>query len=146
MTALTAITANTAWDTWYEYSDRACHDTAKVWRWYVQAFFSPEANARYQWVGELIGCCIALAYLYTKRWVDAQVEQGLQQPDHIADDSNMVDPFSPAENPHYAEVLATLTVAQLRPLCQSAGIRWRNAHGVSKHLSKAEMIAALTSA
>ena len=144
MTALTAITANTAWDTWYEYSDRACHDTAKVWRWYVQAFFSPEANARYVWAGELIGCCIALAYLYTKRWVDAQVEKGLRQDNHIVDDSNMVDPFSPAENPHYADVLATLTVAQLRPLCQSAGIRWRNAHGVSKHLSKAQMIAALT--
>lgn len=137
MTALTAITANTAWDTWYEYSDRACHDTAKVWRWYVQAFFSPEANARYVWVGEMLGCCIALIILYTRRWVDAQVEQGLQQDD----------PFNQPEalaaisvHPAYA----TLTVAQLRPLCQSAGVQWRNAHGRCKHLSKAEMIAALT--
>ena len=141
MTALTAITANTAWDTWYEYSDRACNDTAKVCRWYYNTFLGAEAQARYQWVGEMLGCCIALAYLYTKRWVDAQVEQSLQQPETVADPFDQPEVLAAIpEHPAYA----TLTVAQLRPLCQSAGVQWRNAHGVSKHLSKAEMIAALS--
>ncbi|MFM2433001.1 MAG: hypothetical protein RLZZ511_4215 [Cyanobacteriota bacterium] len=42
-----------------------------------------------------------------------------------------------------ADDLATLSVHQLRPLCQSRGIQWRNARGHGKHLAKAEMIAAL---
>jgi hypothetical protein len=40
--------------------------------------------------------------------------------------------------------LATLSAHQLRPLCQSRGIQWRNVRGHGKHLAKAEMIAALT--
>jgi hypothetical protein len=36
-----------------------------------------------------------------------------------------------------------LTSPQLRQECGKVGIKWRNAHG-SKHLSKAEMLAALT--
>lgn len=43
-----------------------------------------------------------------------------------------------------AEALATLTAHELRPLCQSRGIQWRNVRGQGKHLAKAEMIAALT--
>jgi hypothetical protein len=38
--------------------------------------------------------------------------------------------------------LATLTSAELRRRCQSAGVKWRNAHG-TRHLSKAEMVQAL---
>ncbi len=34
-------------------------------------------------------------------------------------------------------------VEQLRQQCQSAGIKWRDAHGKNKHLKKAEMIEAL---
>lgn len=43
-----------------------------------------------------------------------------------------------------ADDLATLTAHQLRPLCQSRGIQWRNVRGQGKHLGKVEMIAALT--
>ena len=38
--------------------------------------------------------------------------------------------------------LASLTSAELRRRCQSAGVKWRNAHG-TRHLSKAEMVQAL---
>lgn len=43
-----------------------------------------------------------------------------------------------------ADDLTALTAHQLRPLCQSRGIQWRNARGHGKHLAKTEMIAALT--
>ncbi len=36
--------------------------------------------------------------------------------------------------------LATLPNTELRKRCQSAGIKWRNAHGTNKHLSKNQMI------
>jgi hypothetical protein len=39
--------------------------------------------------------------------------------------------------------LTTLSAQELRPLCQSQGIQWRNARGQGKHLAKAEMIKAL---
>jgi hypothetical protein len=38
---------------------------------------------------------------------------------------------------------AALTPQQLRRACQGSGIKWRNAHGPNKHLSKREMVAAL---
>lgn len=38
---------------------------------------------------------------------------------------------------------ATLTAVQLRKECSALGIKWRNAHGTSKHLTKAEMLQAL---
>ena len=40
--------------------------------------------------------------------------------------------------------LASLPSIQLRRMCSEAGIKWRNTNG-SKHLSKGEMIASLTS-
>jgi len=122
MTAYTAnltITANTAWGTWYEFSDRACHDTATVYRWYVATFFSAKAQARYQWIGEMLGCIIALAILYTQQWAEAEVQSCLPA-DHIAGVGNMVeaDPFSPAENPHFEAAIrcfAEFTEATAQP-------------------------------
>lgn len=38
----------------------------------------------------------------------------------------------------------SMTSPQLRQECSAIGIKWRNAHGTSKHLSKAEMLTALT--
>lgn len=38
---------------------------------------------------------------------------------------------------------AALDPYQLRQACQRRGIRWRNAHGVNRHLKKSEMVAAL---
>lgn len=37
-----------------------------------------------------------------------------------------------------------LSAIELRKMCQNSEIKWRNAHGAGKHLSKAEMIAELT--
>lgn len=112
MTAYTAnltITANTAWSTWYEFSDRACNDTATVYRWYVATFFSEAASRRYQWIGEMLGCIIALAVLYVQRWAEAEGQSCLPA-DHFPGVGNMVeaDPFSPAVNPAYAAVAATI--------------------------------------
>jgi hypothetical protein len=112
----------------------------------------------------MLACGIALAILYTQRWAEAEVQSCLAtEPtaDHIPDAGEMVpDPFGPTANPHYAPAMAatiaepvaalvvpvakakTPTTAELRRQCQAAGIKWRNAHG-KKHLSKAEMIAAL---
>jgi len=153
-----------AWDTWYTFSERACSDTATVYRWYVVTFFSAKAQARYEWIGKMIGTLAALAILYTQRWAEAEVASCLPtKPDHIPDASKMVeaDPFSPTVNEHYPTVpaamapVATLVVkaepaaqpvtsAELRRQCQDAGIKWRNAHGKGRHLSKGEMIAALS--
>jgi hypothetical protein len=168
MTAYTAnltITATTAWDTWYRYSERACNDTAKVYRWYVATFFSAKAQARYEWIGNMIGTLAALAILYilyTQRWAEAEVQSCIQANDHVPDAGEMVaDPFAPEANPAYASVAATLaapvatlvvpvaneyhglTTVQLRKECQAQGIKWRNAHG-TRHLSKGEMIEALS--
>jgi hypothetical protein len=44
-----------------------------------------------------------------------------------------------ADARHYA----TLTSVQLRKECSALGIKWRNAHAPSKHLSKSEMLQAL---
>lgn len=40
-------------------------------------------------------------------------------------------------------IIATVRSAELRRYCSEAGIRWRNAHGKGRHLSTAEMRAAL---
>ena len=37
--------AQSAWDSWYRFSDRACHYTAQTWEWYCSAFFSTEGMA-----------------------------------------------------------------------------------------------------
>jgi len=155
-TANLTITATTAWDTWYSYSNRACNDTAIVYRWYYQAFFSEAASRRYEWIGQMIACGIALVVLYTQRWADATVAECL--PTEAAVEA---DPFAPTVNPHYPDMAAIITApvatlvvkveaapkpvtsAELRRQCQAAGIRWRNAHGQGRHLSKAEMISAL---
>ena len=111
-TSLT-ITARTAWATWYEASAIACTVTATAWDWYAGAFFSPAAQRRYEWTGQMIACLGLLAYLYGKRlrgvvqgWVDAEVDGALPaieaaSADHIADAREVVetDPFCPTVNP-----------------------------------------------
>jgi hypothetical protein len=49
-----------------------------------------------------------------------------------------------AEIPTKGEFMEAMTVAQLRQLCTVNRVKWRNAKGKNKHLSKAEMIVALT--
>lgn len=180
---LLAITANSAWDTWHSYSSRACNDTATVYRWYVATFFSEAASRRYQWIGEMIGCGIALVVLPVQRWAESEVQSCLTtesteaptapqpitestapqpieapqpQPQPIAQPAiaqviteaitltipteSSTDTEAPAD---LASILATMTSAELRKECQSAGIRWRNARGQGKHLAKAAMVEAM---
>ena len=130
---------------------------------------SPEAKATYKWVkemgialGQLAFWSVVWAYAKTQAWVDSEVAAAIPaEADHVPDAGEMVeaDPFAPESNPAYAAVatiapVATLvvptdsdyhgmTTTQLRKECQAQGIKWRNAHG-TRHLSKAEMIAALS--
>jgi hypothetical protein len=71
------ITARTAWATWYEISDIATRYTEAAIDWYIATFFSEAANARYKWIGEMLGCVLALAYLYGQRWADRLVNECL---------------------------------------------------------------------
>ena len=178
MTAYTAqltITANTAWDTWYSFSDRACHDTATVYRWYVATFFSAKAKQRYEEIGQIVGCAMVMAVaagitarIVFQKWVDAEVASCLPA-DHIADAGKMVeaDPFAPTVNKHYPAMAATIAdpvavavvkvpkakakakpmteTQRLRKECAAAGIRWRNARGEGRHMTNTQMIEALAS-
>jgi hypothetical protein len=47
------------------------------------------------------------------------------------------------EIPTKAECMEAMTVSELRQLCTVNRVKWRNAHGKNRHLTKAEMIAAL---
>ena len=110
------ITARTAWATWYECSALACQYTATAWGWYTGAFFSDRAMARYNWIGQMLGCALALVYLYAKRWADAQVEGALPT-EAVEVEIELVDPFSPEVNPLPAsdeQPLAALTIRQLK--------------------------------
>jgi hypothetical protein len=127
---------------------------------------STEARQTYKWVGSMAIAlgqlvfwsavwCYAKAAVLAERHVQASITPV------AVTEAVEADPFSPDANPHHAAVSAvmvapvatlvipvsptpaTLTSAELRRQCHAAGIKWRNAHGASKHLSKAEMIAAL---
>ncbi|MGG6242705.1 hypothetical protein ACQ4N7_29200 [Nodosilinea sp. AN01ver1] len=49
----------------------------------------------------------------------------------------------PTETTTAAAEIPAKTVKELRQLCTDSGVKWRNAKGKNRHLSKAEMIAAL---
>lgn len=119
------ITANTAWSTWYAFSDRACNDTATAYRWYVATFFSEAANRRYQWVGEMLGCVIALAILYTQQWAEAEVQSCL--PAEPQPEPTEADPFSPAVNQHYPAVATAQpkepSIRELKQMASNAKVR-----------------------
>jgi hypothetical protein len=94
----------------------------------------------------------ALAVLFVL-WVRAErptpapVEVAIAEPVAIATVKVAEPPILVAEEVDPAEIdvvcFEAMTAVQLRKECQTRGIRWRNAHGKSKHLSKAEMLAAL---
>ena len=134
--------------------------------WYTETFFSAKAQHIYNTLGEALGGMMIVTILvgriarkHYQSWVDATVAECL--PTEAAVEVAEADPFAPAENPYYpamaqaiSQPVATLVVkveaapkpvtsAELRRRCQSAGIKWRNAHGQGRHLSKGEMIAAL---
>jgi hypothetical protein len=114
------------------------------WDWYYSTFFSSQAQRRYEWLGSLLGCMVALAYLYTHRWVDNQVESAIP-PQGIS-----VETQTQTQTQTQEVVLAETpiqklpTVKELREMCQDRGVKWRNANGPNLHLRKSEMIEALS--
>jgi hypothetical protein len=138
------------------------------WEWYTASFFSADARRRYDEIGTIVGIAavavVALgmtARIYTQHWVDAEVAAATSAPAPAVETAPDVDPFCPTVNEHYATIAATvsapvaiarvkvaapittLTSAQLRKECSAQGIKWRNAHGKGRHLSKCEMRSAL---
>ena len=132
--------------------------------WYTQTFFGAKARARYQEIGQILGVVMVMtiaagitARILVQHWVDAEVAAALP----CEEPTTGADPFCPTVNPYPVPVMAATitapvatlviptakakqpTTAELRRQCQAAGIRWRNAHANNRHLSKAEMIAAL---
>ena len=133
--------------------------------WYTETFFSANAQHVYTTLGEGLGHMMIatilvgrIAQIRYQKWVDATVAECL--PTEAVVEVAEADPFAPAENPYYpamaqaiSQPVATLVVkveapkpvtsAELRRQCQAAGVKWRNAHGKGRHLTKGEMIAAL---
>jgi hypothetical protein len=129
-----------------------------------------EVKVIYRWIGgmtvalgQLAFWSVVWAYAKVSEWAESEVQSCLTQPapDHIPDAENMVeaDPFHQPEMiaaiPAAMAPVATLTIrttpayqamttTELRQECQAQGIKWRNAHGKGKHLSKAQMIEALS--
>jgi hypothetical protein len=90
------LTTRAAWAEWYNASSIACDITGAAWDWYTAVFFSPAAQRRYVWVGQMIACIGMLAFLYgiltrraIQRWVDAEVADKLPE-DHVPAAGQMV--------------------------------------------------------
>jgi len=129
-------------------------------RWAVLGYdvaTSARARQAYQWVGSMAAALVQLmfwstvwCYATAAAWAEGHVQASLNaEADHVPDAGNMVDAAVPAvmATPVAVRVVpiggATVTSAELRRQCQAAGIRWRNAHGKGRHLTKTEMLAAL---
>lgn len=90
------LTTRAAWAEWYNASSIACDITGAAWDWYTAVFFSPAAQRRYVWAGQMIACLGLLAFLYGRmarraiqRLVDAEVADK-QPKDHIPAAGQMV--------------------------------------------------------
>ena len=127
---------------------------------------SDNARQTYKWVGsmaialgQLVFWSAVWCYAKCAAWAEGHVQASITEADHVPDAGNMVEPnhfvepnkmVQPATmaTPVAVRVVpvggATVTSAELRRQCQAAGVRWRNAHGPSRHLTKAEMISALS--
>lgn len=151
-----------AWECWLGASEIATQVTATVWGWYHQAFFSAEAQRRYQWIGEMIAClgmAVYLAGVFTRRWVQPRIDafvdscqapevdpapQPEESPPAVTPVVSLVEtPVEPlVETPVVSEAvtpdLSTLGIRELRLLGRDSGIK-----GASR-MRKADLLALLT--
>lgn len=143
-----------AWETWYAASDRACQVTAWAWGLYREAFFSPAALARYQWLGQMIACLGMLTYItgkLTRLHLDAWVTRCEATP-ALALEFTPPEPDTTPEEPKPApepqpEAVAlpaalpdygSLGVRELRILARDSGIK-----GAAR-MKKVELVNLLT--
>lgn len=128
-----------AWECWLGASEIATQGTATVWGWYYQAFFSAEAQRRYQWLGEMVAClgmAVYLAGVFTRRWVQPRIDafvDSCQAPEVApAPQPEESTPAVPpvvllVETPVVSEAvtpdLSTLGIRELRILGRDAGIK-----------------------
>ena len=137
-----------AWECWYGASDRACQATATAWGWYTQAFFSPEAMARYRWAGQMLACLGMLAYLAGKlarlhlqprvdAWVDScQVPTPQATPEPVPEAQEPV--LISVQAPVAQQLsLASLGIRELRKLGTAQGVK-----GAAR-MNKGALLAAL---
>jgi hypothetical protein len=153
------ITANTAWTTWHTASHHATEATEAAIAWYRETFFSPEASARYEEIGKILGfvmaCTVACgmtARIIVQHWIDGQVAAAMVedttegQPQEATTenpDQWLIDLADEAAAPTVVEFLEALTTPVLRRECSERGITWKNARGQNRHLTKAQMVAAI---
>lgn len=115
------------------------------WDWYYGAFFSPQAQRRYEWLGSLLGCMVALAYLYTHRWVDNQVESAIPPQGISVETQTQTQTQTEGVSNKILGVSQKIpSVKELRAMCQDRGVKWRNANGRNRHMLKAQMVEALS--
>jgi hypothetical protein len=135
-----------AWECWYGASDRACQVTAWAWGLYVEAFFSPAAKRRYQWLGQMIACLGLLAYLAGKLirlWLQPRVDawvDSCQAPEPVqeAPESAPAPVASPEPQPQPQPTpLAALGIRELRKLGTARGVK-----GAAR-MKKSEILASL---
>lgn len=147
---------------------QARKDTRKVVRPIVrlaQILTGKQAIATYRSLGQLfmICCQVAIALGMTARdaweWamakLDAYAASCEAQPEiteaiEAAEEPAMEHRIVPFQRPAMAqatamvvELFASMSAVELRRECAKLGVKWRNAHGDNKHLSKDEMLSAL---
>lgn len=123
-----------AWECWLGASTLACQVTGTAWSWYTQAFFSPAAQRRYRWAGQMVACLAMLAYLAGKLTrlhlqprIDAFVESCQAQSEPVAEPAP-VQPepaqVEPERQPEASLAPATaLGIRELRKLGTAQGIK-----------------------
>ena len=101
------------------------------------------AKAIQQWAESEVQSCIAIE-------APTAAIEAMPEPQPIAATAiaeSVVTLTIPTEAPaDLASILASMTSTELRKECQSAGVKWRNAHGKGRHLTKAAMVEAMVAA
>lgn len=164
--ALTA-TASSAWSTLYRISERAWEGVEFAsdvvsFGWSVAT--SPDAIRFYDrtaykicvgalWIGAIAYVLGRRAFDYGRAfrvWCDTLVEESLQPVEVVEEsqsattDESIPDGVEECLETASVSFYESLSSFQLRGECSLRGIVWRNAHGKGRHLSKREMIEALS--
>jgi hypothetical protein len=161
-----SITANTALDTaaiCYRKARRDCYrihalvthprtvEAAKiaVWTLYLGAVIAyalgQSARILFQsWVDATVESCLATPDPVEPAAIEDEAQPAPANPDQWLID--LADEAAQRPDPTQADwqaFLTTMNTANLRKHCTESGIRWKDARGKNRHLTKAQMIAAI---